>query len=110
MCVAAAQLKSCKCSANTLLCMQELEPKAALQQIALPIDSDQRAAGIATLSQFVWTAERSKLGIERAAFMRAVRDNLTAAEQVRFNPQIKPLSFQHLPPKLVVFGCICAPL
>lgn len=64
--------------------LQELEPKAALQQIALPADSDQRAAGIAALSHLVWTADKSRLGMERAEFMRAVRANLTAAEQVRW--------------------------
>ena len=63
--------------------MQELEPKAALQQIALPINADKRAAGIAVLSQLVWTADRSKLGMPRADFMRSVREQLTAAEQVR---------------------------
>ena len=63
--------------------MQELEPKAALQQIALPINADKRAAGVAILSQLVWTADRSKLGMPRADFMRSVREQLTAAEQVR---------------------------
>lgn len=63
--------------------MQELEPKAALQQIALPMNADKRAAGIATLSQLVWTADRSTLGVPRADFMRSVREQLTAAEQVR---------------------------
>jgi len=63
--------------------MQELEPKAALQQIALPMDADKRAAGIAILSQLVWTADRSRLGMPHADFMRSVRDQLTAAEQVR---------------------------
>ena len=63
--------------------MKELEPKAALQQIALPINADKRAAGIAILSQLVWTADRSKLGMPRADFMRSVREQLTAAEQVR---------------------------
>ena len=63
---------------------QELEPKAVLQQIALPIeDGDKRAAGIASLSQLVWTADNSRLGMPRADYMRAVRDQLTAAEQVR---------------------------
>ncbi len=65
------------------VCMQELEPKAALQQIALPMNADKRAAGIATLSQLVWTADKSKLGMPRADFMRSVREQLTAAEQVR---------------------------
>ncbi len=63
--------------------MQELEPKAALQQIALPMNADKRAAGIATLSQLVWTADKSRLGMPRADFMRSVREQLTAAEQVR---------------------------
>ncbi len=63
--------------------MKELEPKAALQQIALPMDADKRAAGIAILSQLVWTADRSRLGMPRADFMRSVREQLTAAEQVR---------------------------
>ena len=66
-----------------LACMQELEPKAALQQVALPMDADKRAAGIAILSQLVWTADRSRLGMPRADFMRSVREQLTAAEQVR---------------------------
>ncbi len=63
--------------------MQELEPKAALQQIALPMNADKRAAGIAILSQLVWTADRITLGMPRADFMRSVREQLTAAEQVR---------------------------
>ena len=61
---------------------QELEPKAALQQISLPVESDQRAAGLASLSQLVWSADSRKLGMPREDFMRAVRDQLTAAEQV----------------------------
>ncbi len=62
--------------------MQELEPKAALQQIALPMDADKRAAGLATLSQLVWTADSARLGMPRPDYIRAVRDQLTAAEQV----------------------------
>lgn len=65
-----------------MLCLQELEPKVALQQIALPVDNVQRAAGLVSLSHLVWTADKSRLGMERADYMRAVRDNLTAAEQV----------------------------
>lgn len=61
---------------------QELEPKAALQQIGLPMNADKRAAGLATLSQLVWTADSSRLGQPRADYMRCVRDQLTAAEQV----------------------------
>ena len=68
---------------GTCVCMQELEPKAALQQIALPMNADKRAAGIATLSQLVWTADKSRMGMPRADFMRSVREQLTAAEQVR---------------------------
>ncbi|KAL0041666.1 hypothetical protein WJX79_000259 [Trebouxia sp. C0005] len=63
--------------------LQELEPKAALQQIALPMNADKRAAGIAILSQLVWTADTSRLGMPRADFMRSVRDQLTAAEQIQ---------------------------
>lgn len=62
--------------------LQELEPKVALQQIALPVEDVRRAAGLAQLSHLVWTSDRSKLGMGRADYMRAVRDNLTAAEQV----------------------------
>lgn len=61
---------------------QELEPKAVLQQIGLPMDADKRTAGIATLSQLIWTADSSRLGRPRADYMRCVRDQLTAAEQV----------------------------
>lgn len=63
--------------------MQELEPKVALQQIALPVDDVQRAVGLALLTQLVWKADKSKLGMERADYMQIVRDNLTAAEQVQ---------------------------
>ena len=67
------------------MCLQELEPKVALQQISLPVDNVKRAAGLAQLSHLVWTSDQSRLGMERADYMRAVRDNLTAAEQV-YNP------------------------
>ncbi|KAL0037727.1 hypothetical protein WJX77_009734 [Trebouxia sp. C0004] len=63
--------------------LQELEPKAVLQQIALPMDADKRAAGIAILSQLVWTADKSRLGMPRADYMRSVRNQLTAAEQIQ---------------------------
>ena len=61
---------------------QELEPKAVLQQIALPIDSEKRAAGLAVLSRLAWTADESRLGMKRLDYMRAAREHLTAAEQV----------------------------
>lgn len=62
--------------------MQELEPTVALQQISLPVENVKRAAGLAQLSHLVWTSDSKTLGMERADYMRAVRDNLTAAEQV----------------------------
>ncbi|KAL3131065.1 hypothetical protein ABBQ38_000380 [Trebouxia sp. C0009 RCD-2024] len=62
--------------------LQELEPKVALQQISLPVENVKRAAGLAQLSHLVWTSDSKTLGMERADYMRAVRDNLTAAEQI----------------------------
>lgn len=62
--------------------LQELAPKVALQQLALPLNDLQRLAGIATLKGFVWHANVSQLKKPRADYMQAVRDQMTAEEQV----------------------------
>ena len=64
--------------------LQELAPKVALQQLSLPTDDMRRQEGLTALRGFVWDADRTQLQRPRTEYMRDVRDQMTALEQVSY--------------------------
>lgn len=65
--------------------LQELAPKVALQQLSLPMEDLRREKGLAGLRSLAWQAEGSHLKRPRTEYMRDVRDQMTAQEQVQHN-------------------------
>ena len=62
--------------------MQEIQPKVALQQLAVPLEDEKRREGKATLAQLAWASDDARLGMPRIDYMRMAREHLTAQEQV----------------------------
>ena len=62
--------------------MQEIQPKVALQQLALPLEDEKRREGKATLARLAWASDDTRLGMPRIDYMRMASEVLTAQEQV----------------------------